>query len=398
MLRAWRIFAICALHFFLSQLYRTTNAVLSPWLITDLALDTESLGLLSAVFFYAFALTQIPLTLWLDRVGAKRMMVACAVLGLAGALLFSLSRGLAEGVAGRLLLGVGMACNLMGPLKLLAAWFSPAVFATVSGLLYAAGTLGNVAAATPLVLLVEHVGWRAALQAVALLHLLALLALVLGVPADRPEGKAAGSGGMRLLTRLIRSRDYWILSGSTFVRYGTHAALQTLWAGPFLMEALGFRPREAGHILLALNAGVIAGAPLWGVVADRVFRTPKWVVCCGLLGLAAAGAALRALGPGGGVAAAGALFFAYGLFSSSGWQVYSHAKALFPREMAGAAMSGVNFFTMLGPAVFLQGIGLFLQGAFPEDPRGVAAFRGALLLCVFCQAAIGGLYAATRTR
>ncbi len=396
--RAWRIFAICAVHFFLSQLYRTTNAVLSPWLIADLALDTESLGLLSAAFFYAFALAQIPLTLWLDRVGAKRMMAVGALLGLAGALLFSFSRGFTEGLAGRLLLGVGMACNLMGPLKLLAAWFPPAVFATVSGLLYAAGTLGNLAAATPLVLLVEGLGWRAALQTVALLHLLALFAFLLWVPPDRREAGAGEAGGMRLLGRLWRSRDYWILSGSTFVRYGTHAALQTLWAGPFLMEALGFRPREAGHILLALNAGVIAGAPLWGVLADRVFGSPKGVVACGLLGLAAAGAALRVLEPGVCAAGAGGLFFVYGLFSSAGWQVYSHAKRLFPREMTGAAMSGVNFFTMLGPAVFLQGLGLFLQGVFPEDPRGVEAFRGALLLCAFLQAAIGGLYLATRAR
>ncbi len=398
MLRAWIIFAICALHFFLSQLYRTTNAVLSPWLIADLGLDTEDLGHLAAAFFYTFALSQIPLTLWLDRIGARRMMAACSLLGLAGAIAFSLARGFGEGLAGRLLLGVGMACNLMGPLKLLSTWFPPAAFATVSGLLYAAGTLGNVAAATPLVLLVEHLGWRSALQAIALFHLVALLALLWAVPADRPGRAEGGPAGVSALFRLLRSRDYWIISGSTFVRYGTHAALQTLWAGPFLMEALGFRPREAGHVLLALNAGLIAGAPLWGLLADRVFGTPKWVVACGLMCLAAAGGSLRTLDPGACAVQAAALFFAYGLCSSAGWQVYSHVKGLFPREMAGAAMSGVNCFTMLGPAVFLQGLGLFLQGLYPEDPRGVEAFRGALLLCAFCQAAIALLYAATRAR
>ncbi len=203
---------------------------------------------------------------------------------------------------------------------------------------------------------------------------------------------------MHALLRLFRSRDYWIISGSTFVRYGTHAALQTLWAGPFLMEALGFRPREAGHVLLALNAGLIAGAPFWGLLADRVFGTPKWVVAGGLMSLAAVGGALRVLDPGASAVQAAALFFAYGVCSSAGWQVYTHVKGLFPREMAGAAMSGVNFFTMLGPAVFLQGLGLFLQGLYPEDPRGIEAFRGALLACACCQGAIALLYAATRAR
>ena len=36
MVRAWLIFALCSLHLFISQLYRTTNAVLAPWLIKDL--------------------------------------------------------------------------------------------------------------------------------------------------------------------------------------------------------------------------------------------------------------------------------------------------------------------------------------------------------------------------
>ncbi|MCU0563405.1 MAG: MFS transporter, partial [Desulfobacterales bacterium] len=137
MLRAWLIFAVCSLHLFVSQLYRTTNAVLAPWLLRDLALDTEGIGLLSAGFFYAFAVTQIPISLLLDRVGARRLMAAFSFVGMAGALLFSASTGLAAGLAGRVLLGVGMACNLMGPLKLISEWFPQNRFGTVSGLLYA---------------------------------------------------------------------------------------------------------------------------------------------------------------------------------------------------------------------------------------------------------------------
>ncbi len=96
----------------------------------------------------------------------------------------------------------------------------------------------------------------------------------------------------------MRSKDYWIISAGTFVRYGTHAALQTLWAGPLLMEALRFSPVQAGNILLAMNIGLIVGGPVWGAVSDRVFKTPKWVVAGGLLMLALITFGLRALPPG----------------------------------------------------------------------------------------------------
>jgi MFS family permease len=402
MVRAWLIFILCSLHLFISQLYRTTNAVLAPWLITDLRLDTEGLGLLSAGFFYAFSLTQIPISIFLDKVGAKRLMIALSFVGMAGAGMFSRAQGLEMGLAGRLLLGVGMACNLMGPLKLLTEWFPPSRFATVSGLLYAIGTLGNIVAATPLVLLVEQLGWRLSFQVIIALHLLLTLALF-WVVQDRPRAQSAalpsptGSpfGNLGILTR---SKDYWIISAGTFVRYGTHAALQTLWAGPLLMEALGFSPVQAGNILMAMNVGLIVGGPVWGAVSDRVFKTPKWVVAGGLLMLALITFGLRALPPGTSVLVAGAVFLAFGIASASGMHVYAHIKALVPKDMAGAAMSGTNFFTMMGPAVFLQGIGIAMQGLYPEASRGPQAFGTALLICVVCQAGIGVLYLFTRSK
>ncbi len=407
MIRPWLIFALGALHFLVSQLYRTSNAVLAPWLTRDLSLDTEGLGLMSAAFFYAFALTQIPISLLLDKIGAKRLMIVFSFVGIAGGLMFSVARSLELGVAGRLLLGVGMACNLMGPLKLLTAWFPPLTFATLSGVLYSIGTLGNIVSATPLVLLVEQLGWRLSFQAIIGFHVLLTLALF-WVVQDKPGSSSAslraapatGTPGSRFagLGILLKSKDYWIISAGTFVRYGTHAALQALWAGPLLMEVMGYAPVQAGNILLMLNIGMILGGPLWGAAADRVFRTPKWIVAVGLLILALITLVLRTLPQGTGPLVTGAVFFFFGLASATGLHVYAHIKTLVPNEMAGAAMSGTNFFTMMGPAVFLQGLGIVMQTLHPSASRGSEAFAASLLICAVSQAVIGVLYLFTRSR
>jgi len=107
---------------------------------------------------------------------------------------------------------------------------------------------------------------------------------------------------------------------------------------------------------------------------------------------------LRALPQGASALVAGAIFLAFGIASSSGMHVYAHIKALVPKDMAGAAMSGTNFFTMLGPAVFLQGLGIVMQELYPEASRGPQAFGTALLICVACQTAIGVLYLFTQSR
>ena len=52
--------------------YRASNAIIAPQLQKDLSLAPEKLGMLSASFFYAFAFTQIPIALLLDRLGSRR--------------------------------------------------------------------------------------------------------------------------------------------------------------------------------------------------------------------------------------------------------------------------------------------------------------------------------------
>ena len=232
-----------------------------------------------------------------------------------------------------------------------------------------------------------------------LLLTLALFWVVQDRPAERSQAAPAPKGSpLSYLAVLIRQKDYWIISAGTFVRYGTHAALQTLWAGPLLMEALRFSPVQAGNILLAMNIGLILGGPLWGAVSDRIFKTPKWVVAGGMLLLALITLGLRALPPGTSIFIASAIFLAFGIASASGMHVYAHIKALVPKDMAGAAMSGTNFFTMMGPAVFLQGLGITMQSLYPEASRGPEAFSTALLICVVCQGGIGVLYLFTRSR
>lgn len=75
--------------------------------------------------------------------------------------------------------------------------------------------------------------------------------------------------------------------------------------------------------------------------------------------------------------------------------MYPHIKDLMPQKMAGAAMTGVNFFNMMGPAVFLQGLAILMQRLYPNASRGPAAFDMAFLVCMVFLAGAALLYLLT---
>ena len=386
----WFVLAIATSNFFLSQFYRASNAVIAPHLIRDLGLTTETLGLLSACFFYAFALTQIPIGMFLDRIGPRKIMTGLSVVGIAGAFVFSVADSLTLGILGRILLGVGMACNLMGSFKLLTTWFGAASFATLSGVVFSIGTVGNMFAATPLVLLVNEIGWRGAYQLIAGVNLIIILCFYIlvrdrpanGTPEPRSNEMRKGFGQIFSdLALLFRKRDYWIIAFGTFASSGVFLSFQNLWAGPFLMDAMGFSPVRAGNAILLLNIGLIVGGPVMGALSDRVFYTRKWVVFWGHVSLCLIVFLTSMLSAGSGFALFCGLFFGFGMFRGTGLLMYPHIKDLMPIEMAGTAMTAINFFTMTGSAVFLQGLGSLMQRLYPHASRGPEAFHAAFFVC-----------------
>ncbi|HOO89789.1 MAG TPA: MFS transporter [Syntrophales bacterium] len=391
--RRWLIFILACQLFVLSQFYRASVAVISPDLIQELAIDTRQLSLISAAFFYAFALMQIPITMYLDGIGPRISMTVLSLIAVIGAIVFSFGHSVPALVTGRVLMGIGMACNLMGPLKIITLWFTPRHFATLSAFVVSIGTVGNLIAATPLVLMAQSMGWRNSFLVIGAINL-CLVFLFYLITRDRPRESIvpdvprAASTQLReighSLRHLIKEKDYWIISLGTFCRYGIYAAVQSLWAGPFLIHTIGLSAVSAGNLLILMSIGIVIGSPISGWLSDTGLRNRKGVITTGLMAMGIILIGLTQLPSGAGMTVWGILFFFFGFSSSTGGIMYAHIKERMPPESAGAAMTGINFFTMIGSAVFLQGLGSMMQYLYPGDSLGNAAFIVAFLFCAVC--------------
>ena len=84
-----RILVPFALGYCLSYLFRAVNAVLAPDLTSELNLNAEDLGLLTATYFATFAAFQLPLGVLLDRYGPRKIEAVLLIFAAVGAYLFS---------------------------------------------------------------------------------------------------------------------------------------------------------------------------------------------------------------------------------------------------------------------------------------------------------------------
>ncbi|MGL5735088.1 MAG: MFS transporter, partial [Beijerinckiaceae bacterium] len=152
--------AVLAGAYTISQFSRNAMGVVAPDLARELALTAADTGLLSSVFFLAFALAQIPLGILIDRTGPKKVMIGSVAFILLGTAIFSFGHALWVLVTGRFFLGLGCSTFLMAPLVIYNKVFPPERFASLTGWHLAIGNLGTLAATTPLAVVTAAIGWR----------------------------------------------------------------------------------------------------------------------------------------------------------------------------------------------------------------------------------------------
>ena len=146
--------------YIVSQFLRNSIGVIAPNLASELGMSPAEIGLLSSVFFFAFAAVQIPLGMALDRFGPRLCLLAGAAVTVLGAIVFATAPSPAMLICGRLLLGIGSSSAFMASLAVYARRFPPDRFATLVGLQLGIGTVGTLIATAPLAFSTAAIGWR----------------------------------------------------------------------------------------------------------------------------------------------------------------------------------------------------------------------------------------------
>jgi sugar phosphate permease len=394
----WMVFGGVASVYFLAYFHRVSTSVVAPDLIAVFQSNATALGLMSSMYFYAYALGQ-PLVGYLaDRLGPRRVIGFWTLLAALGCVLFGIAPSITWAAIGRGLIGFGVGGVYVPAVKAFAQWFRPGKFTTMIGLLIAIGNVGAIVATTPLAWTSKMLGWRASFFLIALITLLlALFVLLLTrdfTPAvenvadhDIPAACefATPHSSIRLILTSIK---FWILAITFFGIYGVFLTLQGLWATPYLMSVLQIDRLHASQLNMVLPVGFMIGAPVFGWISDRVSKKKVFMFIGLLAAITLSWLILALWAQILNDSSLIILFFIMGA-TTGGWVPTLWALA---RETASTEIMGL-FSGLLNPAPFL-GVALFqiLTGAILDRVGRInevyppVAFQNAFWVCALTAA------------
>ncbi|MBV8914833.1 MAG: MFS transporter [Acetobacteraceae bacterium] len=103
--------------YLLSYLFRNASGVVAGDIMRDVGVGADVLGLLTSVYFLAFASAQLPIGVLLDRYGPRPVQVTLFLIAAAGATVSGMPTGVPGPLIGRALIGLETAGALVSGLK-----------------------------------------------------------------------------------------------------------------------------------------------------------------------------------------------------------------------------------------------------------------------------------------
>ena len=264
-----RIFLAFASGYFLSYALRAVNAAIAPFLADDLSLSNSALGWFSSAYFLAFGVMQIPVGIWLDRYGARRTEAALLLVAALGSLLVAVGQSLWMLFLGRILIGIGVSACLMASYSYFRRCYRPEQQARLVMCMLIAGTGGALIAAQPALLLAEALGWRHvfSLASFALVVSAGLVFFLTGDYDRQTINQTSASVHSDSFLSLCRHPIMLRAIPPSILIIGGFVALQTLWVGPWLTQALNMTAEQASQVLLYLNATILASYLAMGILS-----------------------------------------------------------------------------------------------------------------------------------
>ena len=353
------VFVTLSILYFFSIFHRVGTASIAGNLVSDFNTDNSVLGLMSGMYFYSYAVAQIPVGIMLDKIGSRKTLIVLGLVASIGNLLFSISPSVPVLAIGRGLIGFGVGGFYVSALKALAVNYDPKRYATLTGVLTSIGHIGAIAAASPLALLTLALGWRESFLIIFFLMFL-FVSVSWFVTKDKDNLTVRKRSIREDFGKIFSNRQLLKIVPIPFFVYGCYVSFQGLWAGPFLMNVYGMSKATASIFFMLIGIGFMVAFPLAGLLSDKISRK-KPVLLAGLILSLLFWLVMMIMGE----ALSSYQLITLLVFLGASYGItcifLTIPATLFPLEISGSAIASLNIFNFIGGGFFQYLMGFIID-------------------------------------
>ena len=261
------IFLVFALGYFISTLLRAITATISPELVNEFNLSAGELGLLGGGYFLGFASVQIPLGYLLDLRGPRKVVSYFLSLTIIGLIIFAFAQNFLTLLVSRIIIGVGVGACLMGPLTAYRIWYQDETQQRANSWMLMVGAIGMLSSSLPVQFFLPLIGWRNIFLFLAFITLVCIILIIIFIP--QWTSKSSQKNDEAKLSVVWQNQFFRSVIPMGFFSTGGLFAIQTLWAGPWMIKVSGYTPEQSAKGLFLIYFFMLLSFLIWGYFVPK---------------------------------------------------------------------------------------------------------------------------------
>ncbi|MEC7030762.1 MAG: MFS transporter [Pseudomonadota bacterium] len=352
-LKAWFVCLSAGLFFFYDFIQLNMFNTLNPFVAEAYRLDAVQIGYLASTYMFA-TVCMLPFSgALLDRFPTRHVILSAMAVCTFSTYLFSIAPNVWIAALARFICGGSTAFCFLSCIVLSTRWFPSHKMAQVTGVIVTMAMLGGALSQEPLAHLIEHFGWRTALQidtALGIALFLFMYAAIENFPDASNPPKLTQEPVWKSYKSALANPQNMICCLYTSLMNLFIFILGAAWGATYLQMVYKLDFTTASRITTMLFFGTILGSPLAGILSDKMRKRRAPMILGAIVSFTLAFALL--FRPDLTPFQLGCVFFIIGVTTSTQIISYPVIFETNPPSITGASEALAGVLIMAGGAVF----------------------------------------------
>lgn len=276
---ALTIWMVASIFYAYQYILRVMPNIMLDDIMLQFNFSARTFGQFSGIYYIGYSLMHLPVGIFLDRYGPKKVMTVSILLTVLGLTPLIFAEHWVSPIAGRLLIGIGSSAAILGVFKVIRMSFNEQYFARMLSFSVTIGLLGAIYGGSPVSYMREILGYHTVVEIFAFAGLMLALVTYLIIPEIKAQENVPVFSDIKEVLKNKRVILTCLFAG---LMVGPLEGFADVWGTVFLKNTYQFEATLATSLPSLIFIGMCVGGPILSFVAEKIGSNLMTIVLAGI--------------------------------------------------------------------------------------------------------------------